>query len=65
MQLTLMKPHIYDLDRGEWFSQIPEETTQCSTKLMQLNYSYLKIFKFTLFSHPFVSMLLDDKILLP
>ena len=48
MQLISMEPHIYDLDRGK--AQIPEETTQCSTKLIQLNYSYLKILKLKIHS---------------
>ena len=33
MLLISMEPHIYDF----------EESVQCSTKLIQLNYSYLKI----------------------
>ena len=55
--------------RMGWFAQIPEETAQHSTKLMQLNYSYFKILK--LKSHSlflvtfFVPKLLDDNILLP
>ena len=43
--------------RDNWFGQVPEETTQCSTKLMQLNYSYLKTLKLkinSLFSHTFL-----------
>ena len=58
IQLISMEPHIYDLDSGgNWFGQIPEETTQCSTKLMPLNYSYLKILKLkvhSLFGHAFL-----------
>ena len=35
-----------DLDLvNNWLRQIPEEIAQCSTKLMQLNYSHLKILK--------------------
>ena len=40
-----MESHIYDLEAKNSFGQIPEETTQRSTKLMQLNYSYLTILK--------------------
>ena len=46
---------------NNWFGQIPEETTQRSTKLMRLNYSRLKIFKLktyssslSLFGHAFL-----------
>ena len=28
-----------------WFEEIPEKTTQHSTKLMQLNYSHLRLLK--------------------
>ena len=31
--------------RNNWSGQIAEETAQCSTKLIQLNYSHLKILK--------------------
>ena len=46
-------------------------SSQHSTKLMQLNYSHLKILKLNIYSSSlflvtfFVSMLLDGKILLP
>ena len=33
------------MSQNNWFGQIPAETTQYSTKVMQLNYSYLKILK--------------------
>ena len=41
---------------NNWLGQILEETTLCSTKLMQLNYSHLKILKLkihSLFGHTF------------
>ena len=47
MLLISMEPHIYDF----------EESVQCSTKLIQLNYSYLKILDLkinSLFGHAFL-----------
>ena len=59
MQLISMEPHIFDLDKDEinWSGQIPQETAQCSTTMMQLDYSYLKILKLkihSLFNHTFL-----------
>ena len=58
--------------RSNWFGQIPEETAQLSTKLMQLNYLHLKILKLksyssflSFWSRFFVPTLRDEKILLP
>ena len=42
---------------GKYSGQNPEETAQCSTKLIQLNYSYLKSLKLkvnSLFGHTFL-----------
>ena len=47
MQLISMEPLYL---RNNWFGQITSETPQRSTKLMQLNYSYLKILKWKLHS---------------
>ena len=63
---------LFRLGRNSWSGQNSEETPQRSTKLMQLNYLHLKILKLksypsslSFWSHFFVPMLLDDKILLP
>ena len=39
----------FRLGGNNWFWQIPEKTTQRSTKLMQFNYSHLKILKLEIY----------------
>ena len=57
--MQLMDPYIYDLDREEITNkEIPEKTSQRSTKFMQLNYSHLQILKlkiWSLFGYVFLS----------
>ena len=47
MQLTSMEPHIYDLDRDKItdLDKFLKKMHSNGTKLMQLNYSHLKILK--------------------
>ena len=47
MQLISMEPLIYDLARSKItdLDKFLKKNTQCSTKLMELNYSYLYILK--------------------
>ena len=48
MLLLAMEPHVYGWN--SWFEEIPEETAYHKTKLMQLNYSHLKILKLKVYS---------------
>ena len=68
MQLISIEAHVYDLDRGKITDL--GKFTLCSIRLMQFNYSQLfkdseikNSLSFWLCFH--VTMLLDDKILLP
>ena len=51
IQANSVEPHIwFRQGQNNWFGQIPEKTTQHSTKLTQLNYLHLKVLKLKIYS---------------